>query len=105
MINENQQKRIEHCKENIRKARSKLSKSEPVTGETEESGVAESLDLGPLQSNYIEDRLSDTFSYVDNLLNHFFHTMAVNDSQTASEMLDHAYDAKVASKVTQNSLR
>ena len=64
----------------------------------------------PLQSYYLEDKLGDTFSYVDNLMNQFFQRYATTsrDSFDINETLDvlnHTFDAKMASKVSDLSIR
>lgn len=40
--------------------------------EEETSFLANKKSDKPLQSHYLEDRFGDSFSYIDNLMNHFY---------------------------------
>lgn len=59
-----------------------------------------------MQSDYLESRFGDTFSYIDNMLNQFFQGHVLADSlDEATAALDHSYEAKLAVKVTDHLVR
>ena len=56
----------------------------------------------PLQSDYLETRFGDTFSYIDNMLNQFFQKHAFDEDglYEAKTELDHSFKAQLALKVS-----
>ena len=59
-----------------------------------------------MQSDYLESRFGDTFSYIDNMLNQFFQGHVLGDTlDEATAALDHSYEAKLAVKVTDHLVR
>ena len=58
---------------------------------------------GPLKSTYFYDRFGDTFSYIDNIMNHFFQKYTNLDE--AWEALNHSFDAKIVKQVQKGDIR
>lgn len=59
-----------------------------------------------MQSFYVEERFGDTFDYIDNMMNQFYqrHQLSGCMDKAVSE-LNHSYEAKLASKVSDLDIR